>query len=58
MGWIKFKIQKPKENKEVTVRFNNGKEIKGVRDGDCMVYSPKDIEFEDIMSEEKEWLLE
>ena len=55
MEWIKFSVQKPNEDERVMVKFNNGKEIEGIRSGVYMSYAPNDLAFEDIQSGEKEW---
>tara|TARA_R110000822_G_C14886421_1_gene447194 strand:+ start:241 stop:429 length:189 start_codon:yes stop_codon:yes gene_type:complete len=55
MEWIKFKKQQPNENEEVLVRFGNGKEVKGKKQGNWMVYPPKEMDALTLMSKEKEW---
>ncbi len=55
MEWIKFNKQQPKENEEVLVRFKNGKEVKGKKQGNWMVYPPKDMDVQTLMSKELEW---
>tara|TARA_R110000772_G_scaffold46246_6_gene105609 strand:- start:2649 stop:2975 length:327 start_codon:yes stop_codon:yes gene_type:complete len=55
MEWIKFSKQQPEQNKEVIVRFGNKKEKKGKKEGNWIVYPPKGMDAETIMSKEKEW---
>ncbi len=38
------------------VRFGNGKEITGKKQGNWMVYPPKEMDALTLMSKEKEWL--
>jgi hypothetical protein len=56
MAWIKFVKRQPPNGKEVLVRFGNGKEIKGKKEGNWMVYPPKEIDGITLMSREREWL--
>ena len=55
MSWIKFSKEKPKENEEVLVKFGNGKEVKGKKQGNWMIYPPKEMDALTLMSKEKEW---
>jgi hypothetical protein len=56
MAWIKFVKRQPPNGKEVLVRFGNGKEIKGKKEGNWMVYPPKEIDGFTLISREREWL--
>ena len=55
MTWIKFSKEEPKEGESVLVRFRNGKEIIGKKQGNWMVYPPKELDALTLMSKEKEW---
>lgn len=55
MKWIKFEDQKPPENKEVLVKFGNGKRIKGIRNGVWMTYPPDELDAQTMLSGEREW---
>jgi len=56
MTWVKFSKREPSDGKEVLVRFGNGKEITGKKEGNWMIYPPKEIDAMTLMSKEKEWL--
>ena len=58
MGWIKFSKREPKQGEGVLVRFGNGREIIGKRQGNWMVYPPKDLDAKTFMSKAIEWFEE